>query len=279
MAASDRQSFLQNPGGLFGLGGLKKIDTKKYQYLSSMINFEQEVTIKNVSELTKEVSFYEYGPLITIYELDDFVKKLLSRQKDMAKLEKEVFFYLYHILNSNTEEKDSDKPTPKRVLDTSILAFKYPFCFIIKFGCTDELKYVMHFDNGVYYNLEKKTSLKYEEAHYCVARSNWLKMMKERENEVNSILEFQAAEHIKDILNHQKVLNQKIVENTQSAIECSTELKEMQDQRLDLQKKLNELSKTRDESFMATAQLLDEHNRERDKTTTKKTSTAAPNMY
>jgi len=159
-------------------GKIKQVDTKRYEYLASMISFSDELTISNVSELIKEISFYEYGPMLTIWELDDFIKKIVQKQPLLAKFRKELFYFLYNIV------------IEKKSVDTSILVFKYPYCFMLKFGCLEDIKHIIHFDNNSYYNIESKSSIQYEESFYNEAFSIWSVLIKERRNNVKSILGF-----------------------------------------------------------------------------------------
>jgi len=238
---------------------MKKLESNRYQSLSSMITFDEEVTISNVSDLTKEISFYEYGPLLTIYELEDFCKKIIQKQSALKEHYQELFFYLYCIICQ----------TPKTAIDTSVLAFKYPFCFMLKFGNIEEIKYVMHFDNGVYYNLDKKASVQYQESYYLKARESWLTIMREREREFIQIQDFHFNKKISELVQNQNGLVNEI-SNFKDNIEKSLEETEKKlDQLSEQDEKIRGLMKRRDTQMGRLAQAFKTESPTTDRNNTK----------
>eukprot|EP01118_Nematostelium_gracile_P000518 TRINITY_DN10586_c0_g1_i1.p1 TRINITY_DN10586_c0_g1~~TRINITY_DN10586_c0_g1_i1.p1 ORF type:complete len:289 (+),score=68.68 TRINITY_DN10586_c0_g1_i1:59-868(+) len=222
-------------GGWFG--GLKKLDTKKYEYMASMINFDEAVTISNVTDLTKEISFYEYGPLLTLFELKEFVAKVVQKQPMLKAQEKEMFFFLFNIITLDPI---------KRSIDNSIMVFKYPYCFMLKFGTSEEIKFVIHLDHKVYYNLEAKTSTRYEESYYYKALSIWADLAKEREREFIQIQEYKGTRIMEDIISNQTTLVNEL-STLSSAIESNlTAQIEKMAQYTDQRNKITDLLEKRD---------------------------------
>jgi len=178
--------------GWWNGGPVKKIDRKRYEYLASMVNFDTGFNmsnISNVSELTSEITFFEYGPLLTLWELKEYCAKLLSKLKDLRSVDKELFFFLYTILMSSDKEQ----------VDVSILAFKHPYCFLLKFGAIEEIKWVIHFNNRMVYNLEKKTGTLYEETFYNAALNNYSRLHDLRRVEYDTIQKYQARKTMEEL--------------------------------------------------------------------------------
>jgi len=204
-----------------------------------MINFDADLIITNVTDLTKEITFYEYGPLLSLWELDEFVSKLVEKQSVLKNFKNELFFFLYHIIVNSAN----------RSIDQSILAFKFPYCFLLKFGSLEEIKYVLHFDNRMYYNLESKNGTKYEESYYLTARLHWGDLMKEREREFTNIQIYQYNKVRDAIVSNQNALTSETVAFMKNIDRNMLSQTEAQKEIAELDKKIKESAEKRDEGL------------------------------
>ena len=224
--------------GFFGY--IKKLDDKRYhQYLSSMINFSEEVRINNVSDLTSIISFFEYGPMLTIYELEDFCKKIMDKQKMLKPFHKQLFFFLWTIISN----------TPKKAIDTSILVFKFPYCFMLKFGAEEDIKHCIHFDNNMYYNLQEKHGTMYQPAYYETALEGWKELVHERKQEYNEVIKYKHATSLADIEDNTANVMEE-AEKATDKIESNIARQKAAAQRMrGRQEKIRNLIAERDEEF------------------------------
>ena len=185
-------------------GGVKKVNDEALSQLSSFMSIGNEIELNIVNDLTKAVCIYEYGPALSIVELEHFLNQFKQKIYEFRQDCDEIFCQLFLcICNENDTEYI--------IRNTCVLIFKSPRCILLKFGEIKHIKYVIQIDNHTLYELGiKPTTTPYHPESYPAIKGKYdelkIKMM-----EVN------ATRIIKNITGFEKHLTIRRTSNAEEA--------------------------------------------------------------
>jgi len=127
-------------------GTPKNVNEMALQKISSFLTIGSEVEISSVNEVTKALCVYEYGPALSLLELEHFMGQLIKKISSLRNDNDELFCQFFNCISNCCDDKYV-------VRNTCVMIFKAPKCILVKFGDIETIKYVIHLDNNCLYNL------------------------------------------------------------------------------------------------------------------------------
>eukprot|EP01123_Difflugia_compressa_P003700 TRINITY_DN1499_c0_g1_i3.p1 TRINITY_DN1499_c0_g1~~TRINITY_DN1499_c0_g1_i3.p1 ORF type:complete len:271 (-),score=47.05 TRINITY_DN1499_c0_g1_i3:74-886(-) len=127
-------------------GGLKKVDEEKMEQLSNHIMTGDELNITVLGQLTTEICIIDYGPALSLMELETFVKTVCKQIKELKPDYEELFAQFLMAINFMKEDG-------YLISNTCVMILKQPHCVIVRFGGTDSCKVLIHLGNHSLYQL------------------------------------------------------------------------------------------------------------------------------
>jgi len=127
-------------------GNPKDLDKDSSEKLRSFLSIGTEIQLDVLNDVTKAICIYEYGPCLSLLELEKFMMKLTNKIPKLRPHNEELFYQLFNaICFSNT--------TNYMIQNACVLIFCPPMCILLKFGDMKAIKFVVHLDNNSLYIL------------------------------------------------------------------------------------------------------------------------------
>jgi len=132
------------------MGHPKSLKTEAIDKISSWLTIGDEVSFTVLSDFTKEMAFYEYGPALSLLEFSHFIKQITTKITTFHNYHDELFCQFFNVLSSNQSQDFV-------LRNTCVMIFKRPICVLVKFGEIQTIKYVIHLDNHCLYRLDNNS--------------------------------------------------------------------------------------------------------------------------
>jgi len=127
-------------------GSPKNVNEQALSQISSFLTLGNEVELSVVNDLTKAMCVYEYGPALSLLELEHFMNQLTNKVSMLRNHNEELFCQFFNCI--------CDAQAQNFVIrNTCVMIFKPPKCILVKFGQIETIKYVIHLDNNCLYKL------------------------------------------------------------------------------------------------------------------------------
>lgn len=132
------------------LGNPKDVNEEALTKLSSFFQLGKEIELSSIDEMTKALCFYEYGPALSLLELETFMNELTGKISKFRVHREELFYQMFNAICFSDD-------TNFIVRNCLILVFDPPTCVVLKFGEMKTVKFVIHLKNHALYILGEDT--------------------------------------------------------------------------------------------------------------------------
>jgi len=146
---------------------LQQVDDDSMSKISDLIILGDELEINILNDLTKKICYYDHGPAISLFELENFSRNLVGSIKELKPDHDEIFSQMLCAISQMKEHNYT-------ICDTSLMILKSPYCVIVKFGSTSSCRFLIHLGNNVLYTMggsEKVRPVPYSPASYSSYKS------------------------------------------------------------------------------------------------------------
>jgi len=127
-------------------GNPKDVNENALTQIKSFLTIGNEIELKVLTDLTNALCIYEYGPKLSLMELENFISRLCEKIPKF-KLKKEELFY--QMFNAICFSDDSGFI----LKDVCIMVFQPPVCVLLQFGEIKTIKFIIHLENNSLYSL------------------------------------------------------------------------------------------------------------------------------
>jgi len=133
--------------------------------ITSYINVGEQLDVQLFIKTFSNLVLFEYGPVLTLHEIDKFCETLIKQITCLKPNRKEIFSQLLNMFSNSGRDDYVLK-------STCILVRKTPYCIMIKFGSIDKITFILDLDISSLYVLGegKTTSTPFQEMEYPVYR-------------------------------------------------------------------------------------------------------------
>jgi len=163
-------------------GNAKEIENNQLEMLSSYISSGEELEIQLMTKTISNLVIFEYGPVLTLHEINKFVDAFVYQLTIFKKDRKEIFSQMLNIFSNSKEDNYVIK-------STCLLIRKTPFCVLVKFGDIKNIKFIFDLDVSTLYIIGKETnSIPFNESEYLIYEQMYEELKKDflrREQEKN----------------------------------------------------------------------------------------------
>ncbi len=127
-------------------GNPKDTNQETLKKLSSFLTLNSEVELSVIDDYTNALSVYEYGPALSLLELEVFMESLCQKVSKFRTFREELFYQMFNAICFCDESNFVIK-------NCCILVLLPPTCVCLKFGPVEQAKFVIHLANHSLYIL------------------------------------------------------------------------------------------------------------------------------
>lgn len=130
-------------------GNPKRGNDKQIAMLSSYFNVSdaEKLQVSVLCKTVEHICLVEYGPMLSVNELEKFVSVLTKSSPVLKRVEGEIFAHFVNLM-TNLRSKDY-------ILSSSAIIMRFnSYCFIIKFGSAEQIDYIIDLDVHTLYGIK-----------------------------------------------------------------------------------------------------------------------------
>jgi len=216
-------------------GNPKEIESNQLEMISSYISSGDELEIQLMVKTISNLVIFEYGPILTLHEINKFVDAFITQLSSFKKDRKEIFSQMLNVFSNSKDDNYVIK-------STCLLIRKTPYCVLVKFGDIKNVRFIFDLDVSTLYILGKETnSIPFDESEYLIyeqmyeelkkdflrreqerIRSNFVSF-KEKLKEDTSLLVKDAEVGLHNCAEYEKAINKNIIKANENQIRLSIE--------------------------------------------------------